>query len=191
MHLLGLWEVLTPDQEQCAGWWTHRAKRLLLPTLDSIWSKIQLIDSSATVRPQDCRTPIPWWQRVTMIRDGSWRPESSMTDTFDNLFVSILSKENGFDLFLCTASIAFMSPMASETWPWLTKRSQHQLSNYLDQSQAHRFNSWPLSFRIRPSLATTEEAKKDRCTNVWDQVLQLEKTLSENYNLYPRLRNVQ
>ena len=96
-------------------------QRLLLPPLRQYDQTSKLIDSSANrglVIADTNSLVTKGYYDYYMEVEGQ---DTSMTDTFDNLFVSILSKKMGFDP-LCSADRLLCND-GFETWPWLMKRS--------------------------------------------------------------------
>ena len=111
--------------------------------------------------------------------------DTSMTDTFDNLFVSILSKEKWIWSSLYSRS-ALMSMMASETWPWLTKRSAPAFQITWTMRQQYLGNI-PTTFLASDYLGNYEEAKKVIDAIYKPTKEQLMKTYLKNSQPYPRL----
>ncbi len=85
--------------------------------------------------------------------------DTSMTDTFDNLFVSISSKKM-WDLILYPADrflCQWWFPRYDHGW----RRDPHQFSNYLDQLRQQYLGNIPTTFLASDHLGNHEEAKKE------------------------------
>ena len=84
---------------------------------------------------------------------------TSMTDTFDNLFVSILSKEK-WDLILFVQPIGFYVNDGFRDMTMADEDIRTSFSNYLDQLRQQYLGNIPTTFLASDYLGNYEEAKK-------------------------------
>ena len=85
--------------------------------------------------------------------------DTSMTDTFDNLFVSILSKEK-WDLILFVQPIGSYVNDGFRDMTMADEEIRTSFSNYLDQLRQQYLGNIPTTFLASDYLGNYEEAKK-------------------------------
>ena len=121
--------------------------------------------------------------------------DTSMTDTFDNLFVSILSKEK-WDLILFVQPIGSYVNDGFRDMTMADEEIRTRFSNYLDQLRQQYLGNIPTTFLASDYLGNYEEAKEgDRChlpsrlrSSLWKTYLKNSQLLAKTLEMFSKKR---